>query len=836
MESYNDTLRQGDHVGCYQIEQVLGRGGFAATYLAHDLHLDLQVALKEYLPRDIVRRDTNLNVVPASDDFVEDYDAGLKSFAREAKTLARFKHPNIVRVHNVLHKYHTAYMVMDYERGREMAQLLDERQTIGESELLQIAAPVLDGLEEIHRHGYLHRDIKPSNIYLRDQGPPVLLDFGAARFAMSEATQQLTAVVTVGYTPIEQYNISQEDQGPWSDIYALAAVLYEAVTGEMPVDSITRATALQVKRDTDPLLTSHRSAVQSYSSRFLDAIDWALQFKAEDRPQSVAQWRAAMFGSQPASAAPPVDRGRDQTLEQKQRPYPEPRVTPRPDSGPQINFAELHDDFDDTGLPVLEDIALDKQPPSQSLPTRERPPVQARMRPPSRQAAPPSRVERSDTQQVRDVVRRDIMGRTHHDPLPAPLDLTSDPDFTDVEDARIQARPATPPGAASDTPPPLDARSFAADDPDDHNWDIPQPSRLAAVRWIFPMVALTSIIAGALYFVNQPTPGARPIAATDSTLDIENALATARTLEATGNGVFPIDYSSLDYYREILQHEPDNTQALAGIARIERNLTSAIDAGVEANELARVNRLLARARNAGLDISVNEVQGEAESAPDDFVLGRIGEIRAYLERGDTAAAERLFAQTRPYIADVATIDEIEADIAARQQPPAVTEEPATIATPVSEQLASLTPQAAPAAAPQTAVDIQPNPPPAQIDTAPPQVDTTPPGGTTTASGALGRHLDTLRRAIESRQINAVLAASELSADREKFVRQMFDRYDHLSVSIDQVQQSSSTVNARLNISMYNQRRDGSYYSAGRWNGVTLNTSRDASGGWDSIRW
>ncbi len=827
MESYNDTLRQGDHVGCYQIEQVLGRGGFAATYLAHDLHLDLQVALKEYLPRDIVRRDPNLNVVPSSEDFVDDYDIGLKNFAREAKTLARFKHPNIVRVHNVLHKYHTAYMVMDYERGVEMAQLLDERHTIDESDLLAIVVPVLDGLEEIHKHGYLHRDIKPSNIYLREHGQPVLLDFGAARFAMSEATQQLTAVVTVGYTPIEQYNISQEDQGAWSDIYAMAAVLYEAVTGEMPVDSITRATALQVKRDTDPLPPSRRSAARDYSAGFLDAIDWGLQFKAEDRPQTVAQWREAMFADNAPVRRPMAPR-RDLPSTR-----PEPRVSARPDTNdPRIDFADLTHNVDSHDMPVLEELVVD-QPTT--LKTRN---VQARpvMR---RSTQPESKLVRSDTQEVRDVVRRDIMGRTHHEPLPEPLNLASDPDFTDIEDGpeRYQRAPVARPKEPV-APAPIDARSFAAPEDDDRDWDLPQPSKLAALRWILPAVSLASIIAGALYFVNQPAVPPTPAASTDAPFDTNRALATAKTLEATGYGVFPVDYSALDYYRQILHQQPDNPLAMDGLARIERNLTSAIDAGVEANELARVNRLLARAKSAGLDVSGSaptlepKPPAEPDSAPpveNDFVTDRVNTIREHLANNRIADATDLFAQTEPYIADTATLDSLRAEIEARTLPPA----PALVqqnltdisAAPVSEQLASLPASAVPPAETIT------TPEPA---TAPKIVP--PPKGSTIASGSLGRHLEKLRQAIESRSINAVLANSKLSADREKFVRQMFGRYDHLSVTINQVQQGDNRADAKLNIAMYNRKRDGSYYSAGRWNGVTLSTSRTESGDWTSIRW
>ena len=289
-------------ISCYQIEDVLGRGGFAVTYLAVDLNLDVHVAIKEYLPREIIHRDEQLNVSASRPEFVEDYNIGLSNFAREAKTLARFKHLNIVRVHQVIHKYNTAYMVMDYEHGQELADVLAEHRTLSEDELRSILFPIFDGVEEIHRAGLAHRDIKPSNIYLRENGSPVLLDFGAARYTMSESTQQLTAVVTVGYTPIEQYNVSDNDQGPWSDIYALAAVLYEAVTGSMPVDSVTRASS-SLTGSEDPLASVSNQAQQHYSDEFLNAIDWGLRMEAQDRPQSIMQWRDAFNGVfKPASA------------------------------------------------------------------------------------------------------------------------------------------------------------------------------------------------------------------------------------------------------------------------------------------------------------------------------------------------------------------------------------------------------------------------------------------------------------------------------------------------------------------------------------------------------
>lgn len=293
MSSDQDTLEQGATIGCYQVEEVLGRGGFAVTYLAIDRNLDVYVAIKEYLPREITTRNAAGEVQPRDTEFADDYNIGLENFAREAKTLALFKHPNIVRVHQVLHQNNTAYIVMDYEHGQELAEVLEDRKSLPEEELRPILMPVLDAVSEIHRQGYVHRDIKPSNIYLRDNGSPVLLDFGAARYTMSETTQQLTAVVTVGYTPIEQYNVSDVDQGPWTDIYAMSAVLYEAVTGEMPVDSVTRASTA-LTNAADPLVSIRDKALHTCTDHFCNAVDWGLRMDAIERPRTVDQWLAAL--------------------------------------------------------------------------------------------------------------------------------------------------------------------------------------------------------------------------------------------------------------------------------------------------------------------------------------------------------------------------------------------------------------------------------------------------------------------------------------------------------------------------------------------------------------
>jgi len=292
----NTILEPGDMLGGYRIESFLGRGGFGVTYLALDTQLDLLVAIKEYLPEQIAERTLNKAVQPKSDSESPTFNWGLSRFIKEAQTLAKFKHPSIVRVMAVFEKNGTAYMVMEYERGRELKELIGKRDMCTEANLLQIIGPVIDGLAEVHRHGYIHRDIKPANILIRDDGSPVLLDFGSARLATGAQTQSLTALVSVGYAPLEQYNDANDSQqGPWTDVYALGAVLYFAITGNVPIDSTLRGSAV-VNDQPDPLTPLVQLAPEQVSSSFCQAIDWALSFRIRDRPQTLEQWRTALLG------------------------------------------------------------------------------------------------------------------------------------------------------------------------------------------------------------------------------------------------------------------------------------------------------------------------------------------------------------------------------------------------------------------------------------------------------------------------------------------------------------------------------------------------------------
>ncbi len=276
----------------FQIESILGVGGFGITYLARDGNLKRSVAIKEFLPSDLSVRREDSTVEPISEDESETFRWGLDRFLSEARTLARFQHPNIVGVHSVFEANNTAYMVMEYEQGRSLGTVLREPDSCREENLRALLMPLLDGLEQVHEAGFVHRDIKPNNLFVRDDGSPVVLDFGSARQALGVETRTLTSLVTPGFAPFEQYNATRDGdkQGPWTDIYALGATLYRAVTGKGPVDALTRAGAI-LKGHKDVLVPAAMAAGDRYSASFLHAIDRALAFQPEARPQTIAEWR-----------------------------------------------------------------------------------------------------------------------------------------------------------------------------------------------------------------------------------------------------------------------------------------------------------------------------------------------------------------------------------------------------------------------------------------------------------------------------------------------------------------------------------------------------------------
>lgn len=291
----------------YQIDRVLGQGAFGITYLAHDINLQRHVAIKEYLPTELAVRDGDQCVYAVSSEHAEQYESGLARFISEARTLARFEHPNIVRVLNVFEANGTAYMVMSYEEGESLKQRIARRGTLEEQELLHIVLPVMDGLEKIHAAGFIHRDIKPANIFIRRNGSPVLLDFGSARQALHARTTTLTNFVSPGYAPIEQYASKSDKQGPWTDIYGLGATMYKAVTGRAPPPAVDRSDSI-VQEEHDTYTSTAEVVGQSYSKALLGAIDHAMAFKTHERPRSVREWREEFEpGIEAAAPKPETD-------------------------------------------------------------------------------------------------------------------------------------------------------------------------------------------------------------------------------------------------------------------------------------------------------------------------------------------------------------------------------------------------------------------------------------------------------------------------------------------------------------------------------------------------
>lgn len=274
----------------YRVERVLGQGAFGITYLCRDVNLDRSVAIKEYLPGQLAARQGDHSVQAASDEQNDEFHDGLTRFLAEARTLARFEHPNIVRVLNVFEANHTAYMVMHYEQGETLREVLARRKSLPETELRSMLMPLLDGLEHIHAAGFIHRDIKPANIFLRADGSPVLIDFGAARQAVQGHTRTLTNFVSRGYAAIEQYSGKSDRQGPWTDVYGLGATIYRAMTGRMPADAVERSEAIS-NGTADVMTRTSSLPLTGYSRAFQWAIDRALAFRALDRPQTVAEWR-----------------------------------------------------------------------------------------------------------------------------------------------------------------------------------------------------------------------------------------------------------------------------------------------------------------------------------------------------------------------------------------------------------------------------------------------------------------------------------------------------------------------------------------------------------------
>lgn len=285
-----DALLPGTRLGEFEIVALLGVGGFGMVYQAFDHSLHRTVAIKEYMPAALAGRAPELSVAVRALNDVSAFEAGLRSFVGEARMLAQFDHPSLVKVFRFWEANHTAYMVMPLYKGMTFKQArLQMRTPPPEAWLRQVLWAVLGALRTLHDGRTLHRDISPDNIFLQDAGPPVLLDLGAARHAINDRERKHTAVLKVNYAPIEQYASGDSDlpQGPWSDLYSLAAVVYGCLCNDMPEPSTLRAIRDRMVPFARVARTVGQQFGQDYSPAFVHAISQALALRPQERPQNI---------------------------------------------------------------------------------------------------------------------------------------------------------------------------------------------------------------------------------------------------------------------------------------------------------------------------------------------------------------------------------------------------------------------------------------------------------------------------------------------------------------------------------------------------------------------
>ena len=283
------ALPAGHRLQEFVIESTIGEGGFGVVYLARDTRLDRVVAIKEFLPGAFASRTREFAVSVRSEKHRDSFTAGRRSFINEAKLLAQFDHPALVKVYRYWEENGTAYIAMPYYPGLTLKDWLHAQQgRVSEQQLLRIVDALCDPLEMLHASGVFHRDIAPDNIRILESGQPVLLDLGAARKIMADMTQNLTVFFKAGFAPIEQYaEVDSLNQGPWTDVYALSAVLYYCVAGRAP----TAAAARIVK---DECIAAAVVGAGRHSDRFLAAIDRGLAVRPERRTRTIAEFRTSL--------------------------------------------------------------------------------------------------------------------------------------------------------------------------------------------------------------------------------------------------------------------------------------------------------------------------------------------------------------------------------------------------------------------------------------------------------------------------------------------------------------------------------------------------------------
>ena len=310
----NQPLPDGYQLQNYRIRKVLSCGGFSIVYLADDEN-GVPVAIKEYMPSSLALRNQGDVLPEIAEENLATFRYGLKCFFEEGKSLAGLSHGNVVRVLNFFRANETVYMVMRYEHGRTLQEHIQRhRGSIKEEFVRRVITLLLNGLREVHTNKLLHLDIKPANIYIRNDGSPVLIDFGAARQMLTQQTTRLSPMYTPGFASPEHHR-QRERLGPWSDIYSIGASMYACLAGAGPPVATQRV-------EKDRMTSARKGWAGRYSVDLLDTIDWCLRLDHLERPQSVFALQKALLGEKAPgfrSEAPILDQLKDAILRRVKR-------------------------------------------------------------------------------------------------------------------------------------------------------------------------------------------------------------------------------------------------------------------------------------------------------------------------------------------------------------------------------------------------------------------------------------------------------------------------------------------------------------------------------------
>ncbi|MEO6379691.1 MAG: serine/threonine-protein kinase, partial [Caulobacteraceae bacterium] len=375
---HNKALPEGTILREWRLEHILGAGGFGIVYRARGVYFDELVAIKEYFPSAISDRRNDSTVAPNDTSSEEIYALGLQKFLEEAKVLWNLskpeRHPNIVSVRSLFEIHGTAYMVMDFESGVSLSQMLKDGRKFTEDELMGLIKPIAQGLDRAHRAGVLHRDIKPANILVDDTGRPVLIDFGSARFDSGQATSTKVTFYTPPYAAIEQY-VRTYPQGPWTDIYALGVALYQCVTGEKPPEVLER-----LHGGLGESLSSKERP--GFSRAFTRAVDAAMAIRPGERPQSISKWLALFDEPEPEEDDPSLEATSIAASALDPPTMVRPMMDAAPVEAPQPPSAKP------AAKEAVANAAVAKAPVEKKPPPPAQPPMQTAVEEP---AAPPQR-------------------------------------------------------------------------------------------------------------------------------------------------------------------------------------------------------------------------------------------------------------------------------------------------------------------------------------------------------------------------------------------------------------------------------------------------------------